>query len=337
MAQGIALEGMWSQHWNATEQRALEAARTLVDVTKDWFNLRVVAFNTAAARVQMLREVFEARLRAELAKLDILKAELESAQLRGTLNEQRVRIYLGRLEAVRTLAQVFSSKLEGTKIRADLERSKLDGYKIDVEAWAEQIRADKSRFDAYDSLVRGETAKVGAYEAEARAYAATVQAAADRNNARNRVAELRLRAIEASVQKFLGLLQGSVAHVTARRDAISAKAQALGADTTRWAEQMRYAGQGEEIRIRAQEASVRNNLAYFDTLSRQFDARMQRLLQAGIAVKDALTSAGQMSAQMAAGAMSALHTQASISGSGSRSDQFSTNYSYNMTPNTQPE
>lgn len=335
VAQGIALESMWSQHWNATEQRAFDAAKVLVDVAKDWFNLRVAAFNAKASRVQMLREVFEARLRAELAKLDVLKGELEAAQLRGTLNEQRVRIFATRMEAVKTLAQVFSARLEGTKIRADMERAKLDGYKIDVEAWGEKLRADKTRFDAYDSLVRGESAKGQAYEAEARAYAATVQAAADRNAARNRTAELRLRAIEAGVQKFLGLLQGSVAVVTARRDAIAAKAQALAADTTRWSEQMRYAGQGEEIRIRAQEASTRNNLAYFDTISRQFDSRMQRLLQAGLAVKDALTSAGQMSAQMAAGAMSAIHTQAGISGSGSSNYSTTQSFNYNMTPDAE--
>ncbi len=334
VAQGIALESMWSQHWNQIEQRTLEAARVMVELTKDQFNLVVTAFNTQVARVQMLREVFEASLRAELAKLEILKAELEAAQLRGTLNEQKVRIYATRLEGVKTLAAVFSARLDGAKIRADLERSKLDGYKTDVDAWGEKLRAEKSRFDAYDSQVRGEATKAQAYEAEARAYAARVQAASDRNAARNRVAEMQLRAVEASVQKFLGLLQGAVAHVSARRDAIGARAQAYSADAQRYAEQLRYATAGQDVQIRAQEASVRNNMAYFDTVSRQFDSRQARLIQASLALKDALTAAGQMSAQMAAGAMSAIHAQASISGSGSSSIGYSEShdYKYNMTP-----
>lgn len=330
VAQGIALESMWSGHWNQVAQRAFDAARVLVEVAKDQFNLHASAFNLAIANITAKRDVFEARLRGELAKLDVMRAELEAAQLTGTINEQRVRVYTSQLEGVRVIAAVFSERLNAAKIRADNERSKIDLYKTDVEAWAERLRADKTRFDAYESRVRGESAKVGAYEAEARAYAATVAAAADRNAARNRVVEAKLQAIEVATRKFLGLLQGNLGVVTSRRDAISARAQAFGADTERWGQQLRYAAQGEEIRIRAQEATMRNNLAYFDTISRQFDSRMQRLLQAGVALKDAIAQAGQMSAQMAAGAMSAIHASANISGSGSESS--STNYSYDMTP-----
>ena len=86
--------------------------------------------------------------------------------------------------------------------------------------------------------------------------------------------------------------------------------------------------------MRAKEASLRNNLAFFDTVSRQFDSRMQRLLQMSVAIKDALASAGQMTAQMAAGAMSAIHASASISGSGSVSTGY--NYSWDMTKSTEP-
>ena len=73
---------------------------------------------------------------------------------------------------------------------------------------------------------------------------------------------------------------------------------------------------------------MRNNIAYFEALSRQFDARMQRMLQISLAMKDAMGAAGQMSAQMAAGAMSAIHASASISGSGSDSYSNSRSVSY---------
>ncbi|EED37784.1 MULTISPECIES: hypothetical protein [Stenotrophomonas] len=329
VAQGIALESMWSQHWQQTAQRAFQGAEVMLGAMKDEFNLHAAAFGLRLQSIQAKREVFEARLRAELAKLDILRAQIEAEQLKGTINEQRVRIYTSQLEGVKVLADMFSTRLQGAKIRSEIERDKIDAYKVDVEAWDARLSAEKTRFEVYDSQVRGEVAKVQAFEAEARAYAATVSAASDRNNSRLRVIEAKLSATDASVRKFLGLLQSQTAVVAARKDAITARAQTYAADTQRWGEQMRYAGQAEEIRVRAQEASVRNNIAYFEVVSRQFEARMQRLQQVALALKDAMSSAGQMSAQMAAGAMSAIHASASISGSGSASDSTSVSRSYN--------
>ncbi|MBA0428515.1 hypothetical protein D7Y53_00950 [Stenotrophomonas maltophilia] len=329
VAQGIALESMWSQHWQQTAQRAFQAAEVMLGAIKDEFNLRATAFGLRLQSIQAKREVFEARLRAELAKLDILRAQIEAEQLKGTINEQKVRIYGSQLEAVKVLADMFSTRLQGAKILSEIERDKIEAYKVDVEAWGERLNAEKSRFEVYDSQIRGEVAKVGAYEAEARAYAATVSAASDRNSSRLRVVEAKLSATDASIRKFLGLLQSQTAVVASRKDAITARAQVYAADIQRLAEQMRYAGQSEEIKIRAQEASTRNNMAYYEVVSRQYEARMQRVQQMALALKDAMSAAGQMSAQMAAGAMSAIHASASISGSGSTSDSTSLSRSYN--------
>jgi len=203
-----------------------------------------------------------------------------------------------------------------------------------VEAWGENLRAQKTRFEAYDSLARGAEATARGYEAEARAYEATVRAAADRNNARARVVDAKLKAVEIATQKFLGLLQANLGKITAKRDAIAARAQAWGADTAFYSEQLKFTAQGEQNRVQALEATVRNNMAYFETISRQYDTRQQRLLQAGLAIKDAITAMGQIAAQITAGAFSALHMSAQIHGSGT--DQFSHNYNYNMTPTAPP-
>jgi len=335
VAQGIALETMWGQLWNWTAQRVFDAAKTVVEITKDIFNLRIAAFNAAITRVQAIREVFEAKLRAELAKLDILKAEIEAEQLKGTLNEQKVRIYTARLGALETLARLFSAKLEGVKVQADIQRLEVDKFKSENEAWAE---TQKLAFEAYDSSTRGIAVSGQLYESESRAYAATVQAASEKNNAKARVAEAKLKAIETGTQKFLGLVQGLTAQINAKRDSIQARAQSYTADTGRWGEQLRYATQGEDLRIRAFESTMRNTIAYFQTISTQFESRMQRLVTVSGMIKDALTSAGGMTAQMAAGAMSAIHAQSSVSGSGqsSTSQSHDTRVNYDVSTDSPP-
>lgn len=334
VAQGIALEGIWTQHWDQLNARALEAARAVVELTKDGYNLLVIAFNTKLASIQAKREVFEALLRAELAKIEIFKAQIEGEALKGQINEQTVRIYTAQLEGVRVIAQIFGEKINAAKLRADIELSKLAVYKTEVDAWSTRIQADKVRFDAYEAQTRGAAALVGAYEAESRAYAAQVSAAGERNNSRLAIINARMRAIEISVQKFLGELQSGVAQIAARRDAIAARAQAWGADVAYSSEKMKYLAQGEEIKVRVQEGNVRNNLAYFETISRQFDAQATRVLARGNAIQAAMAAVAQTAAQLSAGATSAIHVQAGIQGSGSVTESY--NHSYNETPTADP-
>lgn len=328
VARGIALESMWSQHWNQIQGRALQAAEAVLQAVKDRYNLLAVEYSLKLQSIQAKREVFEAKLRAELAKLDILRAEIEAEQLKGQVNEQKVRVYVAQLDAVKIQASIFNDKLTGVKIKSDMELAKLDGYKTDVQAWGEKLRGEKTRFDAYDSRIKGEVSKTQAYEAEARAYAATVQAAGDRNRTQLQVIQTKLQAVETSVRKYLGDLQASLGNINAERDAISARATAWGAGIAYSAEKMRYYAQGEEIKIRASESTARNNIAQFSTISRQYDARMERLVQKGNAVQSALGAAGQMSAQMAAGAMSAIHASASVGGSGAENTSFNVHWNY---------
>jgi hypothetical protein len=329
VAQGIVLEQAWMNLWDGVQRRSLEAAKETVELAKDQFNLYAAAFNLNLQRVAAQREVFEARLRAELAKLDILKAEIEAEQLVGQINEQKVRIYTARVGAVQTMAQVYNTQLQGAELQYNVKvKGPMDLYRSRVEAWATGVKAQESLFTAYDAQARGIDALSRGYEAQARGYAATVQAASDRNRARLGVLETTLAAVRESVQKFLGLLQGNVAVINAKRDQIDARARSYAADTARWGEQLKYASESQRLKMTAQTENTRNTMAYFETLSRQFDARMQRLLVAGNSVKEALQAAGQMAAQMAAGAMSAIHAQSSVQGSGSVNTSY--DYKYDM-------
>ena len=56
---------------------------------------------------------------------------------------------------------------------------------------------------------------------------------------------------------------------------------------------------------------------------KQYDANIQKAYQQAQIALEAAKAAGQYAAQLAAGAMSALHVSASVSGSGSQSSSFS--------------
>jgi hypothetical protein len=327
VSQGIALETTLINQFNNFAQRSFEMSRLRVQVEFDRYNLRVAAYNAKLQAADIAVRVFQARIQAELSKLEVMKAEIEAEQLKGTINEQNVRIYTAKIQALATTVDIFKTKVDAVKVAADLERGKIDLYRADVQAYAEKLGAEKTRFDAYESQVRGEAAKASILDAEARAFAATVQGYESGNNVKVQTVQAKLRAIETGATKFNALLSAERERLQASVSQLQAKVSTFTADTARYTAQVGGEAQRNEIAVRASEATARNNVAYFEVLSRQYDARMQRLMEEARLLLGAIQAAGQMASQLAAGAMSATHVQAGISGNGSASIGVSNSYS----------
>jgi hypothetical protein len=328
LAQGIALESALIDQFNQMANRSLDAAKFRVQVEIDKFNLRVAAFNANVSYVNAMVAVFQAKVQEELSKLEVYKSEIDAQQLIGQINEQSVRIYTSKVQALGVIVDMYKSKLEAVQVKADLEKSKIELYRADVQAYAERLNADKTRFDAYTSQVQGESAKAGILESESRAFAATVQAYESGNNVKISTVQARLRAIEVSVTKFTALLEAEKDRVQSELAAIQSQASAYSADVGRYSAQITFATQKNDLTIRAAEATVRNNMAYFDVVSKQYDSNQTRLIEAARLNVQAIQAAGTMASQLAAGAMSATHVQASLSGSGSANTSWSQSSSY---------
>jgi hypothetical protein len=328
VSQGIALESALIEQFNQIAQRSFEASRLRAQMEFDRFNLRVSAYNAKMAGINAMVAVFQAKVQAELSKLDVYKSEIEAQQLIGQINEQAVRIYTSKVQALGEIVDMFRAKLDAVRIKSELETQKIELYRADVQAYAERLNADKTRFDAYTARVQGESAKAGMLESEARAFAATVQAYESGNNVKIAVVQARLQSIGTSVQKFTALLQAERERVQSELAAIQAQSAAYSADVGRYSAQVTFATQRNELLIRSQEATVRNNMAYFDVVSKEYDARQTRLIETARLQLQAIQAAGQMAAQVAAGALSATHVQASLSGAGSASTSWSQSSSY---------
>jgi hypothetical protein len=326
VAQGIALEGAVMQQFSQMATRSLEAARAQLQATIDSVNMRVAVYNASLARVNTLTAIFKTKTEAELSKLEVFRDQIQAEALQGQINEQSVRIYSARVEALQAIVQRYTALLGGVKIQADMEASKIDVYKADVQAWATQLDADKSRFDAYKTQVEGESAKGQMLEAQARAFAAEVQAYGSKVGAQTSTVEAKLRAIGTSVQKFTAELEAARDQVAAQVSVVQSRTQTYEADTRRYAAETDAVSKRAELEVRTSEAAAQNNMAYFEVVSKQFDARMQRVLQEAITMQEILKSLAAMTSQLAAGAMSATHVQASISNSAGTSLSASQSY-----------
>ncbi len=331
--QGIALESLLMTQHSALAGRALDAAKLQLQAQTDLLNAQIAVFNARQGANQIRAQVFETRMRGALAELETQKAQLEALKVRGELNEQRIRIFTARWQAMGQRVEVYKAQMQGAQAESDLYRGRVEAYRARVQAWGEQVQADKLRFDAYDSRMKGEQAKADILEAESRAFAATVQAHDSRNNLKVKQVQVRLEGLDAMVRKFVAELQAQQAHYQSRLGRLQAETQLYLADIGKMTALVQADTTDREIQVRHTESTVRNNLAHYEILVREYDARMTRLVEEVKVQAQSIQAAGQMASQLAAGAMSAMHVQASLSGSGSKSGSSSTshNYNYDMT------
>lgn len=326
LAQGIALEGVVTQRFMEEARRIFEAAKFRVEVEVTRFNAKVSAHNAKISSINAFIAVFEVQVKAELSKLEQMKLEIEAEALKGQINEQNIRIYVQRGEALKLRVDMFRARIDGVKAQTDIERQKLEGYRADIDAYVAGLDAEKKRFDAYEAELRAEGSKAQIIDSMARAFAATVDGITSKGNLKIAVVNAKLRAIEVGATKYTALLQAERERVNAELAALQGNAAAFAALVDKFRADVQLATSAADVEIRAEEANVRNSLAYFDIRAKQFDNAMVRLLENVRLRKESIQAAGTMASQLAAGAMSAMHVQASLSGSGSASTSSSATY-----------
>lgn len=162
---------------NSVQERALNVAKAtlesslaIYDALVKRYGARLDAYKTGAA-------VFESRIRAELAKAEIYKTQMEGTNL--VLQSQRnlVDIYRAQLAGLEATVGIYRTQMDAAAIRSQIERNKLDAFRSRIEAYTAQVQAKVAEFGMFRARIEGEQAKVSIYESQIRAYLGQVSAA----------------------------------------------------------------------------------------------------------------------------------------------------------------
>lgn len=223
-----ALEDTLIGYHSAVMERALNAAKATLEAAISIFNVQVARYNARLDAYKTEASVFEARLRAALAKLEIFKSQMEGKRLEVEIQRNQVEVYNAQLSGVNAVINLYKTQMEAAQVRAGIERLRIDAFRSLVDAYGAQIQAKVAEFNMYDARIKGEMAKLQAYEAEVRAYTASVQGA------------------EAKAQVLLGKLKGQI-------DVANQKLEAYRTDMSRY-----------KTDIDAQVSTINSKVAVYD-------------------------------------------------------------------------
>lgn len=170
------VESMLITYYGYMMERALNAAKALVELGIASFNARLAKHNYLLERYKAAASVYEALIRGALLKLEQYKATVEG--LRVSVETQRVyaEVYRTQIDGVNALINVYRTQVEAAKTTAEIESIKLQGYKTSVDAYAAQVQAKAAEFGMYESRIKGEVAKIEVYKSQVQAYTTRVDA-----------------------------------------------------------------------------------------------------------------------------------------------------------------
>jgi hypothetical protein len=332
--QGLALEQLTANIFENAAKRLFEVARFQAEAQINVFNAQISLFNAQNSAFQTLAQVYRTRLDGALAKLTAYKTAIDGQVALGQINQQRVEVFKAKLAGVQASVELFTAMMRGAQTRADVIKNQFDAYRADVQAYAEQIGAEKVKFDAYESQVKAEVAKAGMLDAQARAFASTIQGLAAKADIKVKGSQLRLEAARVHIQKYLADVDGFKAKLDASLKEVQAGTANFQAKVEAYKAKASSNVAVSEVQSRFADMNARTNIAFSEMQMSQYTANIQKAAQQAQIALEAAKAIGQYSAQLAAGAMSAMHVSATVTGSGSQNDTFAlgnttnTNYNY---------
>lgn len=312
---GIQLEGQLMTYSGQYAQRALDAAKTTVQVSIDIFNAQVALYNSRLQAYQTEAQVYRELIQAESLRLEQYRTEIEAQKLVGDVNLQAIQIYSERIKALMSAVELYKAELEGVKTVVDVDRVRIEGFRATVDSYKTLVDAKSSEYQAWVESIKGETAKVAIYEAQARAFGTLVDAyktgeSVKIENMRSQIdaSKLQVDAFTAEVNYLSERLKAAVAQVDTSVKIYDGQAKVYGAQIG-----------GEEARVRALAEQIRliiaSGTADAELKLKAANLNIEQLQRIAVVEQDGRKAAGAIAGQLAASAMSSFNLGATVSSS----------------------
>lgn len=293
------------------ELRAFDSAIKFADASTG-FALRVYELKQRELEAQialMNAEItaFEALLKAQLAKVEVVKVRLDAEKLKADINTVLVQQYAAELGAEETKAKVYIAQINALKAELELRTLPVELYKTKVEAYKVLVDAKRAEYALIDAQVAGdkakmdgELAKLDIYKTQLEAFKTQIEAASQQINVQVKRNEQTIDIYKTDIDAQLALVKTDEAQASHALDAYTAMARVFIAEQENRRESAR---QAFEFNMKTADLELEQLKFDFQT---QFDGIKLELGRIN-AITGLHLNAAQVEGAMAGSAMSAMN------------------------------
>ncbi len=326
---GAALEGTLSTIHFEEQRYLLEAARVQMDTALAVVNTRLSVFNAQMQGYQTDAQVFRDRIQAELAKVELYRAQLQGVQVLGELNTQQVQIYKAQIDAVGAMADFYRERVNTVKVQADINMQSIERYKAQLQAYGQRWEAYVAEWRGYSAGVEGESKRVDIYKAMVDANAKRVDAWATSGNFQLEMERLGQQNFAVKTDAWMSRLERLRAALGTEQARLSAVATGVRAKVDMFQAESQVEVAASAAADRTFELGLRREQANVDTQLKNAEMMISQAQFLLAQVVEIQKAKAQISSQLAASTMSAVNYSATVSSSMGNSRSCSTNFSFN--------
>lgn len=263
--------------YNAMQERALNFAKETAQLGITYYDAAVKNFNAQLDSYKTEAAVFESRVRAELSKAELFKAQVDAEKLRGEFNQTKVNLYVGQLQGVQQTVNLYKSRVEAANLLSQLQQQKLEVFKSRVMIFSETVRAKMAEFEMYKAGLQGELAKVDVYKSQIEAYSKTVEAESTKSKIVLQGNDALVQQYEASVKQYTANMTGLSKVVEGRIERAKTEVSAYNVDVEVYRAFVSAMQEGARVRVANQNINNNWNVAALNSQVEQVKFRLEQL------------------------------------------------------------
>ncbi len=309
--QTISLEDILMRENNNVNQRAFDTAKYLQDVAIEIFKLAVAKYNSELEAYKAFSVAYQARVQAELAKIEIFKGQIEAEKLKGDINEQNVRLYLAQIEGVKSNVEVYKTLIESISEKLKGEQLKLEVYKTDVEAYSEIAKAKSYEYSMYAEQVKGELSKTQILESQVKAFSSRIQAYAATSDVAIKKAEVDYNLQELKIKKYASDVDAFIKQVQADQAMYESAVDLYKGQVQMYLGDVSMVNSSAELALKQAENVILQNKHAADIGIENSKISLEAVIGSYNALLEAKKASGSIYSQIAASALSAINVSAS--------------------------
>lgn len=311
---------LFGQAWGMQMQAfqgALSFADTAMRFATAVYQLKQRDYELAQGLVERQIRIFEALLKAELAKADVTQKKLEVERLKAEINQQQVSLYTAQLSGEETKARVYASQIDALRQTIEARKLPLDVFLGNVQAFTALAETKKAEYALVEAQIsgdkaktEGELAKLQVYKTKADVFGTTITAKAKKIEGQVQRNNQILEEFKARVRAEVDLTQIDAAIAAHSLDAYKAMSAVYIAETQAELEQAKFAFQKslEDARLELDQTKL--------SFERQFRALEIEMNRVDATARITLAGA-EVQARTGQAAISVMNTMTQLSASAS--------------------
>ena len=317
-------------------QRAFESAKFALDFGIEVFKAQIMGYSASVEGFKARALVFETELKAELAHLEVFKAQIEAQKLVGELNLQTVEIYKARIAALQGRVEIFKAQVQAAAVAGEVNKTIVDAFVGKVQGYKATVEAKSAEYEGYATRIKAEVAKADVFKAQSEAYRGEVEGfkALVEAKALEVNSEIKTK-IEAPMDLFKARTEVYRSGVSAEAERLRAISGVYQVDGQVYASNVGAQANRAQAEATIYKAEADVNVSAAQIAIEAAKANVAKMVQQVSLLSESIRAGAQVSAQLAAAALSAVNLSGGIStnegfshsDSNSTSDSHSNNFS----------